>query len=190
MEYPAWSRNGRQIAFALASNADRPEPEIGIVNTDGRGLHFVRVPADLGGVEDLDWSPDGRRFAFVATRADLDFTDIYVMNADGTGLKRLHSGTNTPRWSRDGQSLLVVDDDRLDLLAPTSARTTAIPGVADPLAASWSSDGTRIAYASLHDGLHIVDLTDGDNQRVRLRPSICAGSGVGCDEIAWQPAGT
>ena len=52
------------------------------------------------------WSPDGSRIAFDRSR-DGDF-DIYVMNADGSGLVQLthESGIDArPAWSRDGRSI-------------------------------------------------------------------------------------
>lgn len=46
------------------------------------------------------WSPDGKRIVFVsdrgASRGKASLSDNYVMNADGTGQKRL---TRLPGWS-------------------------------------------------------------------------------------------
>src|SRR5262245_24310416 len=65
---------------------------------------------------DPQWSPDGRRIAFVSDRSGHEFdesndTDIWVMNADGGGLAKI-SDHNTedasPRWSPDGQTIAFV----------------------------------------------------------------------------------
>jgi Tol biopolymer transport system component len=59
--WPAWSPDGRQLAFYHA-NVERDG--IAVVNADGSGLHTVaeRSPVDwdlfLGGP---DWSPDGKK---------------------------------------------------------------------------------------------------------------------------------
>src|SRR6188508_387922 len=58
------------------------------------------------------WSPDGRRIAFYSDRDGN--AEIYVMNADGSGVRRL---TNTkadegyPSWSPDGRTI-TFDSDR------------------------------------------------------------------------------
>ena len=46
------------------------------------------------------WSPDGRRLVFAR------YTDssLWIVNADGTGLRRLVEG-NSPAWSPDGHSI-------------------------------------------------------------------------------------
>jgi hypothetical protein len=46
------------------------------------------------------WSPDGKRIVFVHTAARRGSSpDLYVMNADGTGLKRLTRTARTAEWS-------------------------------------------------------------------------------------------
>jgi TolB protein len=56
------------------------------------------------------WSPNGRRIAFASTRdtRDNDNGELYVMNADGSGVRRLTRtpGTEVPLgWSPDGRKL-------------------------------------------------------------------------------------
>ena len=53
-------------------------------------------------VNDPAWSPDGLRIAFVRGN------DIWVMNADGSGQRRLTSGAahdRAPNWSPDGRTI-------------------------------------------------------------------------------------
>src|SRR5262249_49791884 len=57
-------------------------------------------------------SPDGRRIAFVVSALDLPAnkrrTDIYMVNTDGSGMRRLttHEAADTsPRWAPDGRTL-------------------------------------------------------------------------------------
>jgi dipeptidyl aminopeptidase/acylaminoacyl peptidase len=61
-------------------------------------------------ISDPQVSPDGKHVAFVVSRTDLENnrrrTDLWLVGADGTGLKRLtsHEATDTqPRWSPDGR---------------------------------------------------------------------------------------
>ena len=55
------------------------------------------------------WSPDGRRIAFTSNRDGR--YQIYVMNADGSGQRRVrdHPGRDDyATWHPDGQQLLVA----------------------------------------------------------------------------------
>lgn len=66
-------------------------------------------------IGDPQVSPDGRRVVFVLRETDLEAnrgrTDLWLVNVDGTGLRRLTSHTasdSNPRWMPDGQSILFL----------------------------------------------------------------------------------
>ena len=57
-------------------------------------------------------SPDGKRIAFVVSEVDLDANkrrkDLWIVNVDGTGMRRLTETPDSedqPRWSPDGKSV-------------------------------------------------------------------------------------
>jgi TolB protein len=57
------------------------------------------------------WSPDRSRIAFVAARTPGDQSSraLYVMNADGKGVRRLTTegfDARWPSWSPDGRSIV------------------------------------------------------------------------------------
>ena len=70
---PAWSPDGRKIAFTQ-------EGQVFVVNGDGSDL---RKLTDNGSASDAApvWSPDGRAIAFTSERDGN--SEIYVMDADG-----------------------------------------------------------------------------------------------------------
>jgi dipeptidyl aminopeptidase/acylaminoacyl peptidase len=56
------------------------------------------------------WSPDGRRFVFILDRDGE--TDLWLMNADGSGLSRVTQDgvvKGDPVWDADGRSLVYVE---------------------------------------------------------------------------------
>src|SRR5262249_37791827 len=65
---------------------------------------------------DPQWSPDGRRIAFVSDRTGKAFdegqnTDVWVIDANGGALTKIsdhETGDNSPRWSPDGQTIAFV----------------------------------------------------------------------------------
>jgi len=137
---------------------------IAVINADGKG-----EPVFLSAHPTKDskpaWAPDGSKIAFESLRddvANLKFMDIYIMNSDGSHLKRI---TNTdgwytqPDWSPDGNRLAIASDKEesgntdlyiLNLDTKEMTRITDDPGVdRNP---SWSPDATHLVFFSNRSG--------------------------------------
>jgi Tol biopolymer transport system component len=160
---------------------------------DGRTIYFGRylVSADGSGARRLPhlpstavWSPDGRRIAFVSTtRGRAPFggccpsssSDIYVMNADGSGIRKLtHSKRYNaePAWSPDGRKIAFRSTrngnrDIYVMNADGSGKRNLTRNPAKDVRPSWSPDGRRIAFISDRDGrleAHVMN-ANGSGQR-------------------------
>jgi hypothetical protein len=105
---PSWSPDGKKIAFSRAPQF--PDMEIFVMNADGtNSVNLTRAPSFEG---DPAWSPDGKWIAFTSNRAG--GYHLYVMAADGTGLRKLSEVNNRfgnvfPAWSPDSKRLAYGD---------------------------------------------------------------------------------
>lgn len=90
--------------------------EIFTANPDGSDVQRVTSnPREASLLS--DWSPDGQRIAFDSSRRDIDgrkrVVQVYVMNADGTGVIQLTRGPGfhgLGGWSRDGTEIAIESD--------------------------------------------------------------------------------
>ena len=99
-------------------------------------------------------SPDGTRVAMILSKGGSP--NVYVCNADGTGLKRLTttSEDSSPCWSPDGQWICFatkINSRRLLAKVPAGGgevQTLRTVGVSNPTEPDWSPDGKWIAFTS------------------------------------------
>jgi Tol biopolymer transport system component len=80
---PAWSRDGRSIAFT--SSGDITPLGIYVMRADGTGQR--RLSSNRANDSSPSWSPDGTQIVFVCGGNQI--SDICVVGADGHGRKRL-----------------------------------------------------------------------------------------------------
>ena len=170
---PDWSPDGKSLIFN-SDHDDEPKdiPDLWGMNLDGTHLvEYVDSPPtiDFNG----QWSPDGKKILFVSNRDGDDNLNLYVMNTDGSDLKRLtsHQAADfNPRWSPNGEKIAFVSDrgGNLDIYTMDSdgsnvEQLTDYSGYDDSPA--WSPSGDRIVFVSerdVHRDLWIVNV-DGSN---------------------------
>jgi dipeptidyl aminopeptidase/acylaminoacyl peptidase len=137
--------NGK-IAFSGNSGIE-------VVNPDGSG-HATLAGGPNG---NPTWSSDGQRIAFTSSRDGN--SEIYVMNADGTGQQRLTTnsvGDGSPTWSPDGTRIgFARGDDIWSMRSDGTDQVNLTNTSAYDCCPAWSPDGTLIAY---DDGFLTVQL--------------------------------
>jgi len=166
---PDWLPNGKRIAFLGHKGA---RTGIYTIALTGKGMRKVRVFSDQPEplIHTLRASPDGRRFVFVRSHG-FGASSVYVVNADGSGLKQIAKVClGSLEWAPSGKRLLaswwdvdqlgqcVGPDSGIYLFSPAGGPKTRIftekqvqtgpgsgYGVRAPLA-TFSPDGTRIAF--------------------------------------------
>jgi len=117
--YATYSPDGTQIVFTPSHNRAhyRSHHVLGlwVVNADGTDLHLVVAHMMTARPS---WSPDGRSIVFEArgSWSPSEFGPaVYVIHADGSGLRRIQLGSALrlsealyPSWSPDGTRFLFV----------------------------------------------------------------------------------
>jgi Tol biopolymer transport system component len=152
----------------------------------------------------LDAGPGNGLIAFVSTRDGT--SEIYVMNADGTGQRRLTVNPAedvSPAWSPDGRRLAFTSNRdgnwEIYTVAPDGSDLERLTDSPDfDGSPSWSPDGTRIAFASARDGnseIYVMSADGSDQVRLTSSPAddavpAWAPGGASCgqrtDEIAFE----
>ncbi len=188
-----------ELAVSVLLTGNPPRHEILLMDADGSNRRVLigrsrrsHIRAVGGGEA---WSPDGRWLAFAGEvshalrRREDPLTDIFVVRADGSGLRRLtHLGhAREPVWSPDGRTIVFAeasffrgDPNIFTSLAITlwrvntngsdsHALTQTVQGQLD-LPGSFSPAGTRLAFTRRKPGTigPGVGSEDGEIDTIRL----------------------
>jgi TolB protein len=156
---PAWSPNGRDIAFSSSRSGD---PEIWMADANGGSSR--RVTSFRGPDVSPTFNPKtGAQIAWISGRTGLP--QLYMMDTDGSGVTRMTDGgyATSPSWSPNGQFIAFAWDRKYGPGAPGGQdiyvmevatkrwiQLTHDIGRCD--FPSWSPDGRHIVFANTPGG--------------------------------------
>ena len=160
---PSFSRNRKLIAFTVVGSGTA---ELMVMNADGSHAHAI--VDQWAEIDRPTWSPDGKSIAFAGEQSSGGNIVLCVVHADGAGLRILGDPTDVPfasepAWSPNGawiafdsvpdsmQKASSTNPSGIYLVHPDGTGWHRLTPVTTSLdqTATWSPDGTWIAYTKL-----------------------------------------
>ena len=194
--YPAWSPDGREIAFTREYWLSRSMMDLFVMEADGGNVRQITFD-DFSGISPT-WSPDGEQIAFTS------FARLFVTTAAPGGDVVLISEPgpdeydNFPDWSQDGEKIAfsrttiagtTVLHSHLLVVDPGGGAPQALTsGSHQDLTPSISPGGETIVFSSDRSGrpgdLYTIPVTGGTPTQLTDTP------GFAEEDPVWSPDGT
>ena len=210
--YPHWSPDGKKIVYYQSRPGDQDPQHVWVMNADGSGK--VRLTKDSLGDQNVwpSWSPDGTQIVFYSTvfyTGGVGRGAIYVMNADGSGVRNVTSEKDPgvdlydywPAWEKDGTISFYrntgSDGTTLSKFSvdPDGSGLTRLVKEAGFAGGQWvkyelglSPDGKRVARYDVETDRLVVAPVSGGGAPVVLVDPLTDYAQVSV-EVAWSPDG-
>src|SRR5918995_446111 len=192
---PTWAPDGSWLAFTSTRGDDDGDPETTdfssdreIYRMDANGTNETQLTdtTSVSSDEQPSISPDGTKIAFASNQhyrffgdpQNADLLDIYVMNADGTNVRRLtfdaaatyplDTQSQNPAWSPDGTRIAYESTRGFEGKGEIFVMNA--DGSGEPINVSndpswdtdpaWSPDGTQITFTSERAGQRDIWVVD------------------------------
>jgi Tol biopolymer transport system component len=172
------------LAFVLAftagplQGAEKPYA-IYVMKADGSQARKLVQVDGYADHEAPRWSRDGKQVVFNATDSNTRTDDLFVVNADGTGLRKLGPGARAD-WSPDGKQ--IASDTGREIFVQ-NLDGQGRESVSSGQSPRWSPDGSQMAVVE-NNMLHVIDMVTGERRAMFAEPFTLVYSGV-----CWSPDG-
>ena len=174
----AWSLSPDHKRFAHVDyTCDGCPPSTQLMVADVRGPGDRLLIAAAHGIRYVAWSPNGKTIAFTSDA-------LWLVNADGTNLRRVGESGIQPAWSPDSRKIAYLTSNGYEpVIAVLTLASRSVRELAVGQNFRWSPEGSRLAYEKVGGGsctfqARIVDVSSG------------ASRAVACGSIdSWSPDG-
>lgn len=193
-ELPAWSPNGKWIAFTSDRAGDND-----IYRMDIDGENVIQLTKERKSDKPA-WSPDSRWIAFVS------HATLFVMDAEGGNVRHLGKAGgvgSSCAWSPDGKQIAFIASGAeggievfsIDVDGQNMQQLTKSEKGTFIWELTWSPSGKWIAYIPIQGNgliaqlfangvIHVVDIVGGGGGK-----PIEATKGIGARYMSWVPTG-
>lgn len=165
---PAWSPDGKAIAFIRVNEDASDGNEIWVMRPDGSGRRRI-----TGGAEEARWSQDGRSLLFSASYPRAE--GLYRVSLSGGEALRIgpqpaRALVDRPR-EPGGTRVLHYDDGRLSVSRADGSGKRILTAPYEDAAPLWSPDGAHIAFTRGNEvaerwDVHVIGSDGGSDRRV------------------------
>ncbi len=154
---------GIVLLLHLPAAIAEPPRLLFVQSIDGKQSRQLAKDTDYVVQGSPDWSPDGKQIAFDAWREPEKFSNVhmFIINADGTGLRDLGAGA-MPNFSPDGKRIA---------LSWSGVHIMNVDGTGKQLidrsgwGAQWSPDGKMIAFGK-SGNIVVYDLENKESRMI------------------------
>ena len=174
-----WSPDGRWLLATLAPTGGSFDAHLIAFSGFGGTVERRDIESTAGrSVTEAAWSPDGTRIAWVARVGDDRQLEVFVGNADGSGVRNISRDPADDRhvvWSPDGKLLAFTSarDGNAELYAHSFLENRLFRLTTDRAqddGAEFSGDGRLVAFESTRGGsaaIFVMPALGGDPLRIQ-----------------------